>query len=129
MAKNIPLSIIDLMTDLCEGDQLHICTSQPTTYQEAVNTPSDVPAGFRLATFTVTGANYTKANGDVSGRKNTLAALTGATIDHSGTAQHAAATTSGDTTLRLVTTTSNQALTAGGTVDTSAFDHEIQQAT
>jgi hypothetical protein len=122
MAKDIPLGIIDSMLDLAEGDQLHICSAQPTTYTEATTT-------FQLATFTVTGGDYTKANGDVSGRKNTLAALTGATIDNTGTATHAAATTAGDTTLRLVTTTTSQALTAGGTVDTSAFAHEIQQAT
>ena len=77
MAKDIPLAIIDSMLDLAEGDQLHICSAQPTTYTEATTT-------FQLATFTVTGGNYTKANGDVSGRKNTLAALTGATIDNTG---------------------------------------------
>jgi len=82
-----------------------------------------------LATFTVVGGNYTLANGDVSGRKNTLAALTGATIDNTGTATHAAVTTTTGSVLELVTTTVSQLLTSGGTVDTSAFDHEIQQAT
>lgn len=121
MAKEIPLVIIDDMLDLAEGDQLHICSAQPTTFTEATTT-------YQLATFTVTGGDYTKANGDVSGRKNTLAALVGATIDNTGTATHAAVTLSGDSSLRLVTTTTSQLLTAGGTVDTSAFAHEITQA-
>ena len=121
MSKKIPLSIIDLMLGLSEGDQLHLCSAEPTTFTEATTT-------YQLATYTVTGGNYTKANGDISGRKNTLAALSGATIDNTGTVTHAAVTTAGDTTLRLVTTTASQLLTAGGTVDSSAFSHEIQQA-
>tara|TARA_R110002051_G_scaffold324424_2_gene421607 strand:+ start:11647 stop:12015 length:369 start_codon:yes stop_codon:yes gene_type:complete len=121
MAKSIPLSNIDLMLAICEGDQLHLCSAQPTTYLEATAT-------YQLATFAVTGGNYVKANGAVSGRKNTLAALTGATIDNTGTATYAAVTTATGTVLELVTTTVSQLLTAGGTVDTSAFAHEIQQA-
>lgn len=122
MAKNIPDSNIDLMLAIVEGDELHVNSAQPTTYAEATAT-------FQLATFTLTGGDYTKANGDVSGRKNTLAAKIGATIDNTGTATHVSVTTTTGTVLELVTTTVSQLLTSGGTVDTSAFDHEIQQAT
>lgn len=122
MSKIIPLSNIDLMLDVVEGDQLHICSAQPTTFLEATTT-------FQLAAFTVIGGNYVKAAGDVSGRKNTLAALTGATIDNTGTATHAAVTTVTGSVLEIVTTTVSQLLTSGGTVDTSAFAHEIQQVT
>lgn len=121
MAKKIPLSNIDLMLAVCEGDQLHVNSAEPTTFTEATTT-------FQLATFTVTGGDYVKANGDVSGRKNTLAAKLGATIDNTGTATHVSVTTTTGSVLELVTTTVSQLLTAGGTVDTSAFDHEIQQA-
>ena len=121
MSKLLPLSNIDLMLDVVEGDQLHICSAQPTTFAEATTT-------YQLATFTV-GADYTKAAGDVSGRKNTLAALVGATIDNTGTATHAAVTTTTGSVLEIVTTTVSQLLTSGGTVDTSAFSHEIQQVT
>ena len=120
MSKFIPLSIIDLQLGLLEGDALHICSAQPTTFTEATTT-------YQLATFVV-GADYTKANGDVSGRKNTLAALVGATIDNTGTATHAAVTLAAGSVLKQVTTTDSQLLTAGGTVDTSAFVHEIQQS-
>jgi hypothetical protein len=121
MSKNIPDVQIDGMLQLVEGDQLHICTAQPTTFAEATTT-------FQLATFTV-GADYTLANGDTSGRKNTLAALVGATIDNTGTATHAAVTLASGSQLKLVTTTVSQLLTSGGTVDTTAFSHEIQQVT
>lgn len=121
MSKRVPLVRIDAQLQLVEGDQLHICTAEPTTFLEATTT-------FNLATFTVVGGNYTLANGDVSGRKNTLAALTGASITSTGTATHAALTTISGSVLERVTTTASQLLTSGGTVDTSAHDHEIQQA-
>lgn len=120
MSKNIPLVQIDGMLQLVEGDALHICSAEPTTFVEATTT-------FNLATFVV-GANYTLANGDVSGRKNTLAALLGASITSTGTATHASVTLASGSQLKLTTTTVSQLLTSGGTVDTSAFDHEIQQA-
>lgn len=122
MSKDIPLVQIDGMLSVVEGDQLHLCSAQPTTFLEATTT-------FQLASFNVTGGDYTKANGDVSGRKNTLAALLGALIDNTGTVTHAAVTLSTGSELKLVTTTVAQLLTAGGTVDTSAFDHEIEQVT
>lgn len=82
-------------------------------------------ANYNLAQGSITGGDFTKANGDVSGRKSTLAAQTALSIHTSGTADHVA--TLDDTTkeLRDVTTNTAQALTSGGTVDTAAFDHEI----
>jgi len=121
MPKRVPLVRIDAMLQLVEGDQLHLCTAEPTTFLEATTT-------FNLATFTVIGGNYVLANGDVSGRKNTLAALSGASITSTGTSTHAALTTIAGSVLERVTTTNSQLLTSGGTVDTSAHDHEIQQA-
>ena len=121
MGKKIPLVQIDGQLQLLEGDQLHICSAEPTTFLEATTT-------FNLATFTVVGGNYTLANGDVSGRKNTLAALAGASITSTGTATHASVTLASGSQLKITTTTVSQLLTSGGTVDTSAFDHEIQQA-
>ncbi len=120
MSKIVPLVNIDLMLDVVEGDQLHLCTAEPTTFIEATTT-------LQLATFTVTGGDYTKAAGDVSGRKNTLSALVGATIDNTGTATHAAVTNSTGSALQIVTTTDSQLLTSGGTVDVSSFSHEIEQ--
>lgn len=117
MAKNIPDARIDAMLDVVEGDSVHVNTAEPTTYAEASST-------FQLATQAITGGNYVKANGDVSGRKNTLTPPAGTNIDTSGTATHVSVTNG--TELRLVTTATSQVLTAGGTVDIGAFAHEIR---
>ena len=117
MGKSLADTILDAMLDLGEGDRVCVCAGQPTTYTEAITTN-------KLAIATL-GADFTKANGDTSGRKSTLVAKTGVTIDTSGTADHVAIANSGDTSLRRVTTCTSQALTGGGTVDIGAHKHEI----
>lgn len=119
MAKLIPDATIDAMLALCEGDQLHVCSAQPTTAAEATTT-------FNLANASA--GSYTKANGDTSGRKNTQAGASGASITATGTATHVAVTSSSGSVLELVTTCTSQALTSGGTVDIGAFAHEIGDA-
>jgi len=121
MAKNVPTANIDLMLDIVEGDNVHVCSAEPTTYTEAITT-------FNLATQAIVGGDYTKAAGDVSGRKNTLTAPSGTSITTSGTATHVAVTTLTGTVLEIITTSTSQVLTSGGTVDMSAWAHEIQQA-
>ncbi len=116
MGKRILDVDIDLQLDVVEGDVVHVCSAEPTTYAEA-------NATYQLASQAITGANYTKANGDTSGRKNTCAPAAGAAIDNTGAANHVAVTNG--VALKLVTTCTAQGLTAGGTVDIGAFDHEI----
>lgn len=105
-------------------DLLIVCSTQPTTYTEATST-------YALANVAVTpgdgNGDFTISNGDTSGRKVRVAAQTGILIDTSGTAAHIALCKSGDTTLRYVTTTTSQALTANGsnTVNTPVWDIEI----
>lgn len=123
MAKSLSDTILDAMLDLGEGDRLCVCAGQPTTYTEAITTNK-----LAIANLTI-GTDFTKANGDSSGRKSTLAAKTGLTIDTSGTADHVAIANSGDTSLRRVTTCTSQALTGGGTVDVGAHKHEIGDPT
>lgn len=120
MAKLIPDAIIDLMLAEAEGTKIHVCSAQPTTYAEAETT-------YSLAEATISGS-YSKANGDSSGRKNTLPEQADLNIGSSGTATHVAVTNGSDT-LYLVTTCTSQALTSGGTVTVPAFDHEIGDAT
>lgn len=100
--------------------QIHVCTSEPTTRTEAVTT-------YNLASGSITGADFTLANGDTSGRKSTCAAQTGLSITASGSAQHIAITDA--SRLLLVTTCPAQSLTSGGTVDIAAFDQEIGDPT
>jgi len=125
MAKFIPDSYFDTYLQSVEGTRIHICTSQPANYAGI--------AAVELAAATITGS-YTLADGDTSGRKNTLPAQSDIPIHTSGTAQHIAISNGSDT-LYLVTTCTSQALTTSGTspqtatVDTTAFDHEINDPT
>lgn len=127
MAKYANDGLMDAgLAYLAECDLLTVCSAQPTTHTEAVTT-------YALADIALTPGNgngdYTFANGDVSGRKVTIAQQANIAIDASGTATHVALTKAGDTTLRFVTTCTSQALTSGGTVTVPAFDDEIADPT
>jgi len=115
MGKLVPDAQIDLQLAVLEGDKVTACSAQPAVYADI--------ATYALADQTISGANYTKANGDVDGRKNTCAPAAGAVIDFSGTATHIAVEKSG--ALKEVFTCTSQALTAGGTVDFGNLVHEI----
>lgn len=114
----------DLMMDaafdyLDQCDKMVVCSAQPTTYAEA-------NATYALADVAMTpDTDFTKANGDVSGRKVTVAAKSGVTVDANGTATHIALIRTGDSSLRYVTTCTSQVLTAGNTVNIPAWDAEI----
>lgn len=113
-------AVMDAALDVtATGTRLFVCTGQPTDYANAVS--------LALATHVLTSGDFTKANGDTSGRKVTVAAQSGLLIDASGTATHIAIGRAGDTTLLIVTTCASQALTANGenTVNVPAFDEEI----
>lgn len=118
MGKVIPDAIIDLMLAEAEGTNIHVCYAEPANYAGI--------AAVMLAQQSISGS-YTKANGDTSGRKNTVPAQTGVTITNSGMATHVVIS-NGSSTMYLVTTCTSQALTSGGTVDIAAFDHEIADA-
>lgn len=125
MAKAAPDAMIDASLNyVAQSTRLFVCNAQPTTYTEASST-------FALADVTLTSGDFTVANGDTSGRKVTIAAKSGILIDTSGTANHIALASAGDTTLRYVTTCTSQALTANGsnTCSTNAFDIEIADPT
>lgn len=73
--------------------------------------------------------DFPKANGDVSGRKITVAAKNAIPVDASGTATHIALVRTTDTSVRYVTTCTSQALVAGNTVNVPAWDIEIADPT
>lgn len=76
-----------------------------------------------LASVVVDGTDFTKANGDVSGRKTTVATQSNISITTSGDAT-CVVLDNGVIILYIVPSTT-QPLTAGGTVTTPAFDVEI----
>lgn len=77
--------------------------------------------------MTVDTGDYTKADGDAgnSSRKVTMAAKNGVSVSATGTATHVALTRTADTSVRLVTTCTSQALTSGNTVNIPSWKHEF----
>ena len=121
MAKAAPDIVMDGALDIIATATKQIaCSAQPTTYTEA-------NATYALADIVIDSGDFTKANGDTSGRKVTIAAQSGVLIDTSGTANHIALVRTADSTLIYVTTCTSLALTANGsnTVNFPAWDVEI----
>lgn len=121
MAKAAPDIVMDGSLDVIAGATKQVaCSAQPTTYTEA-------NATYALADIVIDSGDFTKANGDTSGRKVTIGAQSSVLIDASGTANHVALVRVSDTTLIYVTTCTPQALTANGsnTVNFPAWDIEI----
>ena len=122
MAKFTHDDVLDAPLDMVRTNatRLVVCSAQPANFTEANST-------YALADKTISSSDMTKANGDVSGRKLTVAAQTGILIDNSGTATHVALLDVANSKLLEVTTCTSQALTANGsnTVNTPAFDIEF----
>jgi len=117
MAKACNDDVLDGMLDIIAlSTIMTVCNAQPTTRIEAVTT-------FALADVVMAGGDYVNADGDVSGRKVTVATKTGVTVDTSGTATHVSL--SDATRLLYVTTCTSQVLTSGNTVDFPAWDVEV----
>jgi hypothetical protein len=123
MAKQAPDATIDAMFDYIDQcNIMHVCSGEPANYAGI--------AAVSLADVALTpDTDFTKANGDTSGRKVTIAAKNTVTVDNSGTATHIAIARTNDTTLRYVTTCTSQALTAGNTVNIPAWKIEVADPT
>lgn len=102
------------------GNILTVCSTQPTTRTEAVTT-------YKLADVAVTpgdgNGDFTVGDGDVSGRKLTVAEQADIPVDSTGTATHVAICDGSD--LLYVTTCTSQAINSGNTVTVPAWDIEI----
>lgn len=122
MAKKADDTFLDQALDdiAANGSVYHINTTEPADRAAAISDS--------LATQALVGGDYTKANGDVSGRKTTIQQKAGISITATGTATHVSII---DATTRLiyVTTCTSQALTSGGTVTIPAWDIEIRDPT
>ena len=118
MAKSVNTVVIDQALNYIKSNvtTMTACSAEPTTRTEAITT-------FALADVAFTTTDVTLAAGDTSGRKATMAAKSGVTIDANGTANHVALVSA--TELLLVTTCTAQALNTGGTVDFPTWKYEI----
>lgn len=121
MAKSVHNDVLDAaLNEVATGNLMIACSAEPTTRTEAVTT-------YALADVAMAGVDYTNADGDTSGRKCTVGAKSGVTVDSTGTATHVAIVDGID--LLYVTTCTSQALTSGNTVDFPAWDIEIADPT
>lgn len=123
MGKVAPDATIDSYFDYIDQcNIMHVCSAEPANYAGI--------AAVSLADVALTpDTDFTKANGDTNGRKVTIAAKTGVTVDNSGTATHVVLARTTDSTMRYVTTCTSQALTAGNTVNFPAWDIEVADPT
>ena len=116
MAKWANDLMMDASLDYVAGATVMLaCTSQPADRAAAL--------AAALADVSMAGGDFTKANGDTSGRKVTVGQKSAVPIDTTGTATHIALIDG--STLRYVTTCTAQVLTAGGTVTFPAWDIEV----
>jgi len=123
MGKVAPDDMIDAALEYVQAcNRMFVCKAEPTDYADASATED-------LATITLTTPDDLAIADDTSGRKITIAAKSGETIDHTGDATHIALGLSSDTSLRYVTTCTTQTLTAGGTVDVPAWKISISDPT
>lgn len=105
------------------GERVDICSTEPTNYTEAVSTYS---LGNK------TSPTYTgPANGDTSGRKTTIDAVSDGTVTASGTAVAWAVSRTTATTILIAAAslTSAEPVASGNTFTLSGFDIEIPDAT
>ncbi|MEM9607537.1 MAG: hypothetical protein AAGA99_08955 [Actinomycetota bacterium] len=117
MAKRLEDNVLDGSLDAWGLiTEMHLCSAEPTSYAE-VDT-------FSLGSVAVAPGDFTKANGDTSGRKNTLAAKNGVSVTTSGTATHVAHRTVTGSVFRGATTCTSQVLTAGNTANIPAHKYE-----
>lgn len=122
MAKWANDSMMDAALDWLSagtGIVMLACTSQPADRAAAL--------AAALADVALAGGDFTKANGDTSGRKVTIAQKSNVSIGANGTATHVAIVDG--TTLRYVTTCTSQVLNSGGTVTIPAWDIEVADPT
>jgi hypothetical protein len=121
MAKFTADSVLDAALDkVATATIMTLCNAQPTTRTEAVTT-------FKLADVVVDSGDFSKANGDVSGRKLVVAAQTAVPVDTSGTSTHVALCDGSD--VLHVTTHTSQALTSGNTTNIGSYDIEFLDVT
>ena len=120
MSKFCSNAVFDAaLTRISTATRMIAMSGQPATYAAA-------DTG-RLCEAAVAPADFAILNGDVSGRKVTIAAKSGLAVVAAGTVDHIALLDPVTTTLLYVTTCPAQAIVAGGTVSLAGWQVEINQ--
>ncbi len=113
MAKSAHSDVLDGAGGVVKANAniMTACSAEPTTRTQAIT-------DYALADVSMATGDFT-AGADGGGRKLTVAAKSGVTIDTGGTATHIAICDG--TRLLYVTTCNSQVLTQNGTVDFPSF--------
>jgi len=124
MANSVHNDVLDAALNYIKNNatRICVCSTQPTTYAEAITT-------YMLAIKTISSSDFTgPADGDVSGRKLTSNAHAGVTVSNNGTALHLALCDSATSKLLYVKTCNSLSLTAA-LCNIPAWDIEIEDPT
>lgn len=108
-------ALLDHIADA--ATHLHVCSGNPTDRAGVLANS--------LGNVAIDESDFTKANGDVSGRKHTLAQQSITAASASGTA-HCVAVIDGTNLLRSSNLSADQAITSGNPITVSAHDHEVR---
>lgn len=100
--------------------RMDACTQMPTTLAEATTT-------YSVGNTAIDSGDFTPGDGDVSGRKVTVAAQNGVAVTGTGDVDFIALTDG--TRIIHVADGNGQAVTSGGTMNIAAFDIEIGDPT
>lgn len=116
MARKAHEYVLDGPLDrVAESNQQLVCAGEPTDRADALSKA--------LASVSVSGGDFTKAAGDVSGRKTTVAQKADVSITDTGEGDHVVLID--DTRLMYATVCTPQMLTQGGTVTIPAWAIEV----
>jgi hypothetical protein len=126
MAKFANDLIMDAALDflISNAGTLAVCDGEPADYASATTLANG--GGNQVGSTGLASGDFTKADGDVSGRKVTVAAQSDVNVDADGTADHAVVLDDANSRILLATTLPSQGVSAGGTMSTDSFDEEIE---
>lgn len=123
MGKKADNSVIDAALNVIAGSiQEILCEGEPADFTDATTLKGS--GGKGLAIVSTDPGDFAIADGDVSGRKVTVAAQTGVPVTGAdGTGNHIALVSG--SVLLYVTTSPDHAVSNGGTVDIGQWDAEL----
>lgn len=120
MAKSLLDAVLDTAFARIQGnaDLMTVCSQAPANFSEAQST-------YALGQRAIGSNHFTIGDGDVSGRKITIAAQNSVGITTSGHLNHLAILNTASQEMQLLTTVESQYVNAGANVNVPAFDDEI----
>ena len=98
--------------------RLCVCSTEPTTYTQAITT-------YKLAIATIAAANFTGPSTSGGNRRLVSIANSNITVDANGDAQHVALADSVNLKLLYVTTCTLQNVTVGNLVNVPLFNMDV----